>query len=58
MSVDRLKELEQSAFFTEINKSAEDVASFLYMVLDEAVRLQLIDTLERFAEKLKGPTQG
>lgn len=56
MTVDRLRELAQSAFFTEVNKSAEEVAEFLYIVLDEPVRLQLVDTLERFTEKLKGPT--
>lgn len=54
MTVDRLRELDQASLFSEINKAAEDVASFLYVVLDEQVRLRLIDTLERFTERLKG----
>ncbi len=38
------------------DKALQEVATFLHIVLDEPIKLRLIDSLESFIEKLKGQT--
>lgn len=55
MSIDRIKELAQTTLMIEMDKALQDTAEYLYVILDEPIRLRLIDSLEQVIEKLRGP---